>query len=243
MKLLIMKIGFGFFGFFLMLIISCSDQEQVEPDLGLDYFPLQVGNYTIYDVAETTILPASTETSEAYELKVTVTDSIVNEKGEVTYFMVHEKRISPDDSWESVETWSATVINNRMVQNESNVSFVKLIFPLSLNLSWDGNQYNNLPFNGGIETFYDGSDTPYFISEIDQPITLSTGFTTENSLTVIQNDYNDVITGIDERKEVYAKGVGLIYKEVNQFINCTGTICAGDRSFVFVQSLKMHGRI
>jgi hypothetical protein len=242
MKLSIMKVGFGVFGF-LMLIISCSEQEQVEPDLGMDYFPLQVGNYSIYDVLETTILPSSEENSISYELKLTVTDSVVNEKGEVTYIMVREKRISPSASWQSVETWSATVINNRVVQNESNVSFVKLIFPPSLNLSWDGNQYNDLPYNGGIESFYDGSDTPYFISEMDQPITLSTGFTAETSLTVVQNDYNDVITGIDERKEVYAKGVGLVYKEINQFINCNGTICTGDRSFVFIQSLKMHGRI
>ncbi len=242
MKLPIMKVGFGVFGLFLTLIISCSEQEQVEPDLGMDYFPLQVGNFSIYEVEETTMLPSSVVTSVSYELKITVTDSIVNDKGEVTYIMIREKRISPSDSWENVETWSATVINNKLVQNESNVSFVKLTFPPSLNLSWDGNQYNDLPYNGGIESFYDGIDTPYFISEIDQPITLSTGFTAETSLTVVQNDYNDVITGIDERKEVYAKGVGLVYKEINQFIKCTGTICTGDRSFVFIQSLKMHGR-
>lgn len=243
MKLPTMKVGFGVFGFFLMLIISCSEQEQVEPDLGMDYFPLQVGNYSIYEVEETTILPSSEETNFSYQLKVTVTDSSVNEKGEVTYIIVREKRANPADSWESIETWAATVIENRVIQNESNIFFVKLIFPPSLNLSWDGNQYNNLPFDGGIETFYDGNDIPYYISEIDKSITLSTGFEAENSLTVVQNDYNDVITGIDERKEVYARGVGLVYKEINQYIKCNGAICTGDRSFIFIQSLKTHGKI
>lgn len=243
MKLPLMKIGFGALGLFFMLVLSCSEKEQVEPDQGMDYFPLQTGNYWIYDTEEITTLPSTAETNISYELKITVTDSVMNEKGEVTYIMVREKRATPSDRWESFETWSATVINNRVIQNESNVSFVKLIFPPSLNLSWDGNQYNNLPFNGGIESFYDGTDTPYFISAIDQPITLSTGFSTENSLTVVQNDYNDVITGIDERKEVYARGVGLVYKEINQFIKCNGTICTGDRSFVYIQRLKAHGRI
>lgn len=243
MKLPIMKVGFGVLGLFLTLIIACSEQEQVAPDLGADYFPLQVGNYSIYEVEETTLLPSTPVTNVSYELKITVTDSIVNDKGEVTYIMVREKRINSTDGWENVETWSATLVNNKVIQNESNISFVKLIFPPSLNLSWDGNQYNNLPYNGGIESFYDGSDKPYSISALDQPITLSTGFAAENSLTVVQNDYNDEITGIDERKEVYARGVGLVYKEINQFIKCNGTICVGDRSFVFIQSLKAHGRI
>lgn len=243
MKLPTMKIGIGVSGLLMMLFLSCSDHEPVEPDLGTEYFPLQVGNYWIYEVEETTKLPSSAPTEVTYELRVTVTDSSVNERGEVSYILVREHRSNTTENWESVETWSATMINNKMIQNESNVPFVKLIFPPSLKLSWDGNQYNNLPFNGGIESFYDGTNTPYFIAELDKPIALSTGFSAENTLTVIQNDYNDVITGIDERKEVYAKGVGLAYKEINQYIKCTGTICIGDRSFLFIQRLKMHGSL
>lgn len=243
MNLPIMKFGVGFFWWLLIVIISCSEKEQVEPDSGTDYFPLQVGNYSIYEVQETTKLPSSASTKDAYELKVTITDSYTNDHGEVSYIMVHERRNSAADNWESVATWSASITNNRVIQNEANVSFVKLIFPPSLNLSWDGNEYNNLPFNGGLEAFYDGSDTPYVIADINKSITLSTGFTAEHSLTVVQNDYNDPITGMDERKEVYARGIGLIYKEINQFIKCNGTICTGDRSYSFIQSLKENGKI
>jgi hypothetical protein len=241
MKLPIMKIGSGVFLVLFLVIFSCTETDQVLPDSGLDYFPLQVGNYSIYEVNETTILQSVT-TEVSYELKVTVSDSTINEKGEITYIIYREKRSSPMDTWESYDTWSAKVINHRLIQNESNINFVKLIFPPSLDLSWDGNQYNNLPYNGGIEIFYDGNDRPYFISELDKSITLTTGFSSDNALTVVQSDYDDVITGRDQRKEVYAKGVGLIYKEINQFIKCTSSICSGDRSYIFIQSLKEYGK-
>ncbi len=244
MNLRIMKIGIGVFLVSFLLITSCSENEDTLPDLGLDYFPLQVDNYAIYQVVETSILQ-SVETEISYELNVTVTDSTINEKGEVTYILVRKKRLSPSDNWENVDTWSTKMINNRIIQNEANVSFVKLIFPPSLNVTWDGNQFNNLP--GNAELFYDGDDTPYIISELDKPISLATGFETDQSLTVIQNDLNDIYTGIDERKEIYARKVGLIYKEVVQKKYCTDIGCYGqqkvEQGVILIQSLKEYGKI
>ncbi len=240
MKLSIMKVGFLIFPLLFLFIISCSDSEKVIPALGVDYFPLRTGDYAIYEVDETTIL-SSVKTVISYDLKVTVTDSSVNNQGEVTYILLREKRTMASGNWGNLDTWSARIVNNKAIQNEGNVTFVKLMFPPALNLNWDGNEYNNLVNNG--ELFYDGDNTPYFISEWVQPITLSTGFSSDNSLTVVQNDYNDPITGIDERKEIYAREVGLIYKEINQFVKCNGSACAGDKSYIFTQILKEHGKI
>ena len=235
-----MKRGIGFFLVIVLVTFSCSEVEQVPPDMGFDYFPLQAGNYSLYQVEEVTGL-GSAVTQVSYEIRATVTDSTINEKGEVTYFMVREKRTGSSGNWENLDTWSAKVINGRVIQNEGNVLYVKLIFPPSLNLTWDGNEYNNLPDNG--QLFYDGYDVPYVISEIDKPISLKTGFESDRTLTVTQNDFNDFTVGTDERKEVYARGVGLVYKEINQVIKCTGSGCSGDRSFLFIQSLKEYGKI
>ncbi len=243
MKLPIMKIGLDVFLVSILVIFSCTETDQVVPDLGLDYFPLHVGNYSIYEVYEATILQ-SVKTESSYELKVTVSDSAVDERGEVTYFLLREKRVESTDVWEGVDTWSTRVINNQVIQNEANVSYIKLIFPPSLNLKWDGNQYNNLPGNG--ELFYDGDDAPYFISEIKKPVSLSTGIESDNSLTVIQNDLTDNFTGIDERKEIYAKDIGLVYKEFNQIRYCTAPSCYGqqkiDQGVILTQRLKEYGK-
>lgn len=202
--------------------------------MGLDYYPLQVGNYAIYHVDETNIVQ-SVETSASYELKLTVADSSINEQGRVTYFISREKRANTTDDWKSIDMWSANEINNTIVQNEGNVLFVKLIFPPSRNLEWNGNQYNS-------------KDTePYYISELDESITLSSGFETDHSLTVVQSDLLDNVVETDQRKEVYAKDVGLIYKEVTQLQYCTSPNCLGqqkvDKGYILIQSLKEYGKM
>jgi hypothetical protein len=173
-----------------------------------------------------------------------VSDSTINERGEVTYFLLREKREDSTEAWKGVDTWSTRRVNNQVIQNEANVTYVKLIFPPSLNLKWDGNQYNNLPDNG--ELFYDGDDAPYFISEINKPVSLTTGFESDDSLTVTQNDLNDKFTGIDERKEIYARHVGLVYKEFNQIKYCTAPTCYGqqkiDQGVIVIQRLKTYGK-
>lgn len=244
MKLLIMRKGLVVFMVFNLVIFSCSENEQVTPDLGLDYYPLKVGNFVLYQVNETYI-SQSVETKTSYELKVTVTDSSINQQGVITYFLVREKRVNSLSQWKSVDTWSSHFLNNKVVQNEGNVLFVKLVFPPSLNLMWDGNEFNNLPDDGNL--FTDNSSDQYFISEMNKPITLSSGFESDQALTVIQNDFSDNIIGIDQRKEVYAKEVGLIYKEVTQLKYCTSSNCLGqqrvDKGFILIQSLKEHGQI
>jgi hypothetical protein len=235
-----MKRGIGFFLVIVLVTFSCSEVEQVPPDMGFDYFPLHVGNYSVYQVDEVTGL-GSAVTQVSYEIRATVTDSTINENGDVAYFIVREKRTGSSENWENLDTWSAKVIYERVIQNEGNVLFVKLIFPPSLNLMWDGNEYNNLPDNG--QLFYVGDDVPYVITEIDKPISLKTGFESDHTLTITQNDFNDFTVGTDERKEVYARGVGLVYKETNQVIKCNGAGCSGDRSFLFIQSLKEYGKI
>jgi len=244
MKLLIMRKRLGVFLVFCLVTLSCSTDEPVIPDMGLDYYPLQVGNYAIYEVEETIILQ-SVETQTSFDLRITVTDSSKNEQGVVYYLLVREKRTSPSGNWEALDTWSTKVIDNKTVQNEGNVLFVKLVFPPSLNLKWDGNLFNNLPDDGNI--FNDSNSDHYFISDLDEPITLPSGFETNQSLTVIQNDFSDNIVGIDQRKEVYAKGVGLIYKEITQLEYCTSSNCLGqqkvDKGVILVQSLKEHGQI
>jgi len=245
MKLPIMKKGLLVFMIFSTLVSSCSEDEPVVPDMGFEYYPLKVGRYYIYQVNETSI-SQSIETKTAYELKVTISDSTVNERGLTTYVLVREKRANPSAVWQSLDTWSVKLIDNRIVQNEANVIFVKLIFPPSVNLGWDGNQFNNLPDNGNL--FNESGSEQYYIANLNEAISLSAGFETDNSLTVVQNDFSDEIVGIDERKEIYASGVGLIYKEVRQLEYCTSSAsCLGqqkiDKGVILIQSLKEYGKI
>ncbi len=244
MKLLIMRKGLVFFLVISIIVISCSEDVQITTDLGSDYYPLQVGNYSIFQVKETSI-SQSVEVNTSYELKVSVKDSTINGQGLVTYYLVREKRMNPSDKWKSLDVWTSKVVANRIIQNEGNILFVKLVFPPSLNLMWDGNEYNNLPNDGNI--FNDNDSSTYVISELNKPLTFPTGFESDQTLTVIQNDFTDNIIGIDQRKEFYSKGVGLVYKEIIQLVYCTSSNCLGQQKvangIILTQSLKENGKI
>lgn len=229
---------------FLVLIavfIGCSSEDPVNPDLGLNYFPLTHGNRWIYQVEEIKINQA-VENLVNYDLRVTVTDSIKNSSGGYTYTLLRETRTSDSQAWQSLDTWSSTRLNNQMTQNESNTVFVKLMFPPGLGLKWNGNEYNNLPNNGNL---FNGSESEFYtVTDFDQSITLATGQEYPKTMKIIQNDFTDAIVGRDERSEIYARNVGLIYKEVIQLEYCTTPACLGqqkvDKGVIYRQTLKAY---
>jgi len=225
----------------LSLLVHCSDEDPINTDIGLDFFPLHTGNSWVYSVEETTITQSVTEVNN-YELRVTFIDSIKNINGGYTFTLQREKRMLATDAWESFETWTATVQNNKVIQNESNILFVKLVFPLHQAAKWNGNEFNNLPDNGNL--FNDKDSELYRISEFDKSINLTTGLEYSKSLTINHNSFTDPIVGKDERKEIYARDVGLVYKEITQLEYCSTPNCLGqqkvDKGVILIQTLKSY---
>lgn len=221
------------------VLLSCSSEEAVNPDFGYTYFPLRTGIRWIYQIDETTIIQ-SQETTRSYELRVTITDS-VNSQGNVDYILTRDIRTSASDSWQGSETWSARIQNNQLIQNENNSLFVKLIFPPSRGLFWNGNQFNNLPEHGNL---FNGSNSEsYYIMGYDLPFRIGTTEYPE-SLMVVHNNFDDAIVGKDQRHEIYTPNVGLIYKEVRQLEYCSTPDCLGqqkiDKGVIYIQSLKEY---
>jgi hypothetical protein len=131
---------------------------------------------------------------------------------------------------------------NQLIQNEGNELFVKLIFPVSNDLTWDGNQFNNLPNSGNL--FNGNGSEVYHVTEYDQSKTLTTDLEFDKTITIVQNGFDDPIVGKDIRNEVYARDVGLIYKEVTQLEYCSVGNCLGqqkvDKGVIMIQTLKSY---
>jgi len=229
--------------FFILLglLTHCSDEDPISTDIGLNFFPLHKGNNWVYEVKETTIVQSVTEVYN-YELRVTVIDSVKNVNNGYTYTLQREKRTLETEAWESFETWTAEVTGNKLIQNESNVLFVKLAFPIYKGGKWNGNEFNNLPNTGNL---FNGSNSDvYNIFEFDQSVSLSTGLDFSETATVHQNSFTDAIVGKDERKEIYARDVGLVYKEITQLEYCSTPNCLGqqkvDKGVILIQTLKSY---
>ncbi|MFM7079528.1 MAG: hypothetical protein ACKOYC_07025, partial [Bacteroidota bacterium] len=90
-------------------------------------------------------------------------------------------------------------MKDRFEKNEENNTFVKLRFPITLGLEWNGNLFNG------------AQEKTYTYTAIHQPYSIN-GFNLDSTVTVLHDDYEDLL---EKRFELerYATGVGLVYKE------------------------------
>lgn len=197
-----------------LLLIGCEHERELTVKDIPEYLPLKIGNYQVYDVREKKYSSGGTVEELTYELIAQVTDSFPADDNLYTYVVHRSKRLTPADSWQPVDTWSVRRDGGEFVVTEGNTPYVKINLPYYLEKRWNGNAYNTL-----------GEDE-YQYSMIHVPRELN-GMTFDKTLEVQQEQNDDRIVFRDERKEVYAAGVGLIYKEVIQHHYCTDDPCLG----------------
>ncbi len=224
-----------FFKYFVAIVIlagACDDaDESVPADIGLDYFPLQTGNYYIYNIEETIFSEVAPVQNLISQMKVEVVDSFPTPEGIYTYVLSRMTRDDENAVWQDLDTWSTRGNDREMIVNEGNVPYLKLTFPVRQGKTWNGNKYNNY-----------GEDE-YELTALGGSMEVN-GTSFANTLTVTQELNDDIIVFQDIRKEVYAKGIGLIYKETAQLNYCTDDNCLGQQIIesgtIYIQELAQY---
>lgn len=182
-----------------------------------EYMPLTVGTYQIYDVTETEYINGPVGETQRYELMMEVIDSTSYVNGYYQYIIHRKTRLNETEPWMAKDTWSATFTDREAVVQEGNVSFVKLVLPISANRIWNGNLYNSM----GAEE--------YRISLFAQAMQVGVQNFTD-VVEVTHSNETDAIVGNDVRTELYARGVGLIKRSEEVVTYCSNTPnCIGEQ--------------
>lgn len=215
-----------------MIFQSCSEDDPVK---GSDdeYFPLQTGFYQVYDVVEKVYENGPVADVFVYQLKTEVVDSFANQEGGYTFVIHRSKRTTVNDPWQFQEAWSARLNSYQAISTEGNISFVRIGFPATINKEWNGNAMNSL------------EEDSYLIESVGKPYELTTNISFDDALVINQQDELNALKR-DQREEVYARNVGLIYKKSDVLNYCDDASCFGQQiikdGVEYVQVLNEYGQ-
>lgn len=235
-KIFFMSVRLAFFFLIVLpaLFSACRDNqvEDITPDPGYDYFPLEVGRMWEYEVDSIIYDPSATGTNvDSFRTYVReqITDTLLDGAGNVLYRAERYSRRSDTLPWRAEKVFTLSREGRRAFRTEDNLRFIKLVFPAGVGKSWDGNAF----FDPGLEVLVAGESIQMFnfwdyrILEREAAATVG-GLRFEDVL-LVQNANND--GNIIERRyavERYARGVGLIFREMDILRTDCQVCCNGD---------------
>ncbi len=193
-----------------LLIGACEPSSTLPaaPD-ATDYFPIQSGHYSIYDVSEQRFSLTTAPVSLTYQVKETIGPAYTDVGGKPAYQLLRYRRTTDAQPWMLDSLWSIRRSSTEGIRTESGRDVVKVVFPVVENARWNANRLNAL-----------GADD-YMLRNVGKPFAVS-GMSFGETATVVQQT-DSTLVAQDERLEVYARTIGLIYKETVQVQFCTAT--------------------
>ena len=180
------------------LCAGCGEKANDPAPDDSAYFPLQVGDYWVYQVTQEKYEAVNSAAKQIYQVQQKVSSS-TNQNGQVVYLVEESVRQTGQSAWRL--NGIHTVYKNlaEVVSQENNLPVVKLAFPVRATTSWNTNAYNANP---DTQLQYQDSRRPFTVGKL--------GF--EGAVSVVGT--NDS-TLVNQKKylRVYVPNVGLVYRE------------------------------
>ena len=189
----------------LIIIIACEDNiisPSVKNESYKSFYPVKTGNEFIYNITQIEIdEPSNYYDTSIYQVKEVFSKYFIDNAGDTAIIIDRYYRESETDTWQKVDVWYANLYDNELQVIEENQRIVKLKNPIELHIEWDGNKYNQL------DTL---KEYMFHINRIATEEVNNQFF--DSTITVIQR-YDSSLIEKNIHKELYAKNIGLVYKE------------------------------
>jgi len=216
----------------ILAIPGCKKETgSFNSDLPSDYFNLAPGKYIIYDLDSTLYVNfGQEEVVNHYQAKDVVNEQITDNLNRTAWRIIRylrDAQSTSDADWTPKMTYTIVPGIQSVEVVENNMRYLKVQMPINTGFSWKGN--SSLPTSPyeSIFQFSNDEDIQYWNYNYE-----STNETTEinsepyqNTISITQAadsvnvpiEYPDVFAFKNYWTEKYAKGIGLVYKEVSMW--------------------------
>jgi hypothetical protein len=202
----------------LVFISACKKETEVSPSLSFNYFPSEKGRWVEYIVDSTYHAENDNENDDSvyyyhFQIREEIDSSFIDGAGITRQILKRFRRIDSTEQWTLTDVWTQSISLVSAYRIENNVPFHKLAFPISLSKTWNGNDANTL------------DEEDYSYESIHEPDSYNS-LQFDSTITVLQIDENNYIEKI-YGTEVYANGVGLVYKVRDELGKRNGVVVKG----------------
>ncbi|MCC6634886.1 MAG: hypothetical protein IT251_05230 [Chitinophagaceae bacterium] len=207
---------------FSLFFVACSSKETINLPTVAELNPLQNGKVFIYRLDSTVVTNFSKSLAiKSYHAKDSIADNFVDVSGKQSFKIY---RYITDTLQTNPWIYNATFFvsfnkNNIEFTDNNNLRTITIASPIKEGTQWYGSKYINAPNTSA--DYYFLKDWFFEIKNADLPFTVKKG-TINNTYTILQADEADPGGPLNPSLprsyraysvEVYAKGIGLIYKE------------------------------
>ncbi len=199
----------------LFLLFNNCKKEFNNIDLGLDFYPTEIGFWQEYSVDSISFSdftnPISIDTSQ-YFLREEIESSFLDLHKDKNFRIEQFKKTDSTD-WKINNVFTLKASNTNLQKVGNDLRFIKLVFPPENDKTWNGNVYIDAIDAPSLD-FYNPKkyNWSYSYSEVNSSQQIGE-FTFDSCITIIQIDEENLFEK-KYSKEIYAKHVGLVYKEL-----------------------------
>lgn len=227
MKLLVKLISVSIL--FSVLFISCGEDVTLnldDFDTGSRYHPASLDRFWIYKIDSLTITNGGSVVSSSTSfLRESLVSSFLNPDGDTTFILERAFSSSQNGPYFTTDRWTLEKTEDRLLRVEENLQFVKLLFPIQVGTTWNGNLFDDqLISSVSQQQIRIYRDWEYSVLSDNDEVTVE-GVNYQDVVTVQQAEFETALE-LRRSREEYAPDVGLIRREMEIFdTQCIDQAC------------------
>ena len=208
-----------FFSFTLLIFLSgCKRETELVPATTYNYFPVENGKWIEYSVdsiyhSENDNNNDDTVYTFNFQIREEIDSSYNDDSGRSIQVIKRYRRTDSQKPWTLSVVWTQFLSTSIAYRTEDNITYHKLSFPINSSISWNGNDANTL------------DEEMYFYDYYHEPATFNS-LNFDSTISIIQIDENNYVEKM-YGNEVYAAGIGLVYKERDELGKQNGVVVKG----------------